>query len=249
MVIDCHVHIHDARDATLARLLDGADRAGIARLCITSLGRQWDEFPSAERLTEAADDVLAACAAWPDRFIGGVYVSAGHVARSLELIERCIANGPCRFVKWWVSQYADDPALDPIAARCSELDVPVLMHTWIKATGNMTCESTCFHAANRALRNPDLRIWMAHCSGRWEEAGRVVAAFPNIGIDLSGGEPEDGIVECLTRAVGPRRLFFGSDAPGRSFEVQMSKVLAADIADADKDRILGENAIEWLNVR
>ena len=53
MVIDCHVHVLDAEDATLRTLLDAADRARIDKLCISSLGRQWDEFPTAERLDEA----------------------------------------------------------------------------------------------------------------------------------------------------------------------------------------------------
>ena len=93
-----------------------------------------------------------------------------------------------------------------------------------------------------------MKLWMAHAGGRWEEAGRVIREFPNIGVDLSGGEPEDGIVECLVDALGADRIFWGSDAPGRSFAVQMSKVLAADITETDKDRILGGNIRRWIHV-
>ena len=103
MVIDCHVHVLDAEDATLRTLLDAADRAGIDTLCISSLGREWDEFPTVERLDEAAADVRTACAKHPDRFIGGVYVSADHVERSLALLDGHITSGPCRFVKLWGS--------------------------------------------------------------------------------------------------------------------------------------------------
>lgn len=248
MVIDCHVHILDAQESTLSRLLAAAGRAGVDRLCISSLGRQWDEFPAEDRLKEAAEDVLAACVKYPDRFIGGVYVSADHVGTSLALLDRCVAQGPCRFVKWWVSQYADDPRLDPIVERCVALDVPVLAHTWIKATGNMTRESTCFHVANMARRHPKMRIWMAHCSGRWEEAARVAAPLPNVGIDVSGGEPEDGIVDCVVRSVGASRVFYGSDAPGRNFVVQMSKVLSANLTEEDRRLVLGEGVRKWLHV-
>ena len=58
-------------------------------------------FPSAAQLEEAASDVLDACAAHPERLIGVTYVSADHVDDSLRLIDRCIANGPCRAVKLW----------------------------------------------------------------------------------------------------------------------------------------------------
>jgi len=46
--------------------------------------------------------------------------------------------------------------------------------------------------------------------------------------------------------MGPDRVFFGSDIPGRSFVVQMSKVLSADIPDDWKCMILGENILRWI---
>lgn len=248
MIIDCHAHIVNAEDTTLDALLRAADRAGVDLISLSSLGRQWDYIPPVERLDEAAADILAACAKHPDRFLGAVYVSADHVARSLEWLDRCIANGPCRSVKWWVSQFADDPRLDPIVERCIELDAPILAHTWLKATGNLERESTCFHVANMARRHPAMKIWMAHCSGRWEESARVVKDCPNVSMDVSGGEPEDGIVDCVVRQIGPERVFYGSDAPGRSFVVQMSKVLSADLGEREKEMILGGNVGKWLHV-
>ena len=248
MIIDCHVHIQNAEPEHLAQLLAAADRAGVDRLCISSLSRQWSEFPAARQIEEAADDVLDACGQHPDRFIGGVYVSASHVATSLEQIERCIAHGPCRFVKLWISQYADDPRLDPIVERAVALDVPFLAHTWIKATSNMARESTCHNVVAMARRHPRMKIWMAHASGRWEEAARVIRDIPNVAMDVSGGEPEDGIVDCLLKHAGPDRIFFGSDAPGRSIVVQMTKVTSADLSENAREMILGENVRRWLHV-
>ncbi len=248
MIIDCHVHIVTPEDAELDRLLRAADRAGIERLCVCSLGRVWREFPTADELDVANQDILDACNKRPDRFIGGVYVSADHADASLEMVERHIANGPMRFLKLWVSQFADDSRLDPVIERCVALDVPVLAHTWIKATGNMQRESTWEHVIHLARRHPALKVWMAHACGRWEETGRAVRDYPNIRVDVSGGEPEDGMVECLVRDLGPERVLWGSDAPGRSFAVQMSKVLGADISDDAKRLILGENIREWLDV-
>lgn len=248
MIIDCHVHIQTAERDHLETLLAAADRAGVDKLCISSLSRQWTEFPTAEQLQEAAADVLAACAQYPERFIGGVYVSADHVATSLDLIQRCIAGGPCRFIKLWVSQFADDPRLNAIMEYSVALDVPILAHTWIKATGNMTCESTCHHGVNLARRYPKLKLWLAHASGRWEETARIVRDVPNVCLDISGGEPENGIVDCLLSQVGPDRIFFGSDAPGRSFVVQMTKVLSSNVDEAAKQMILGDNVRRWLHV-
>ncbi|HEO70644.1 MAG TPA: amidohydrolase [Candidatus Hydrogenedentes bacterium] len=249
MIIDCHAHIVDATDHTLDEILARADRAGIDRICISSLGRRaWDHLPSVERLIEADEDVCEAVAKHPDRFIGAVYISADHVEKSLELLDKSIANGPCRMLKWWISQLADDPRLNPIVERCIELDVPILAHTWTKATGNHPNESTCWHVVNMARRYPEMKIWMAHCGGLWEESARVVQHCANVCMDISGGEPEDGIVDCLLRHIGPERIFYGSDIPGRSFVVQMSKVLSSNADESAKRMILGESVRRWLHV-
>lgn len=248
MIIDCHVHIDSADDTQLSKLLAAADRAGVEKLCISSLGRRgYAQCPDPNTLEEAASDVLAACEKHPDRFVGATYVTADHVAESLDLLERCNTAGLCRFIKLWVSQFCDDPRLDPIFERAIELKVAVLAHTWIKATGNLPHESTCHHAVRMAARHPELRCWIAHYSGRWEETGRIVAPYPNLCVDVSGGEVEDGILDCLLRHVPAERIFYGSDAPGRSFIVQMAKVNSATIAEQQRRLILGENIARWID--
>lgn len=248
MIIDCHVHILNSGEAHLGALLRGADRAGVEKLCISSLGRDgYREFPTAAELEEAAEDVSAACEKHPDRFVGFTFVSADHVEKSLELVERYVAGGPCRFIKLWISQYCDDPRLTPIFKRAIELRAAVLMHTWFKAMGNMTRESNAYQAVNVAARYPQLRCWLAHYSGRWEETGRIIAPYRNLCLDLCGGEVEDGILDCLLKHVGPERVFYGSDAPGRSFIVQMAKVNSAHIPEKQRAMILGDNIARWLD--
>ena len=43
------------------------------------------------------------------------------------------------------------------------------------------------------------------------------------------------------RELGPERVLYGSDAPGRSFASQLAKVQGADISPAHKELILGAN--------
>ena len=246
MIIDSHVHILHAQDGHLGALLKDADRWDIERLCISSLSRVWTPNPDALALEEAAGDVLAACERYPDRFVGFTYVSADHVDQSLELMERCIANGPCPFVKLWISQFATDARLDPIYARALELEAPVMMHTWTKATGNLEFESTLHHAVAVSKRFPTLRLWAAHYGGRWEEAARIVATSPTLCLDLSGGEPEADILDTLLKHLPADRIFYGSDAPGRTFSVQMSKVYGANLTDEQRALILGANIGRWI---
>jgi predicted TIM-barrel fold metal-dependent hydrolase len=251
MIIDCHAHIHTAQDAELGRVLSMADRSGIEKIVVSCLGRPergWMEFPTAELLEESTADASAAVEKHPDRFIGQVYLSADHVEKSLELIDRGILNGPCSSIKLWISQLADDPRLDPIYERAIEHDIPILQHTWFKATGNGAKESNCYHVVNAVKQHPKLKVWIAHASGRWEEAAQIIRDYPSIRMDISGGEPESGIVDCLVKHIGPERVFYGADIPGRSFAVQMTKVLSAGIPEEQKLMILGENFRRWANV-
>ena len=246
LVVDCHAHIRNPDHGEPEGVLDAADRAGVDRMILCSLGREWEAFPDAALLEQANADIALVVEKNPDRFMGMVYLSADEVDTGLEHLERYVVNGPCRAVKLWISQLVDDPRMDPLFDRIVELDVPVMQHTWIKATGNLEKESTVWHGINRIHRHPELKMWLAHCSGRWEEVGRIIAPYPNLCVDISGGEPEAGMVECLLRHLGPERVFFGSDIPGRSFVVQMSKVTSADIPEEHKRMILGENVMRWM---
>ncbi len=60
-------------------------------------------------------------------------------------------------------------------------------------------------------------------------------------IGLAGSDPTAGFVEMAVRELGPRRIVYGSDVPGRSFASQLAKVKGADIAEVDRRLILGEN--------
>jgi predicted TIM-barrel fold metal-dependent hydrolase len=53
-------------------------------------------------------------------------------------------------------------------------------------------------------------------------------------------------VETAVRELGAERVIYGSDAGGRSFASQLAKVMGAEIPDAAKRLILGENLRQLL---
>ena len=67
-------------------------------------------------------------------------------------------------------------------------------------------------------------------------------------VDTSGGDPESTVVEFAVRELGAERIVFGSDAPGRSFGIQLGKVLGADISDETKELILSGNLARLLKI-
>ncbi len=241
---DLHCHLHgvpgDTPEARLSKLLDYADRMGIARLCLF-MGMEWSYDPSPEKMREDNDEVLRAVRQFPQRAFGFVYLNPKHTQASLDELNRCVRDGPMVGVKLWVAQRCNAPELDPLIDRASELKAIVFQHTWLKAAGNLPGESTPFELAELAARHRNAAIVCGHSGGDWERGLRVIRSHRNVYADLGGGDPTAGFTEMAVRELGADRIIYGSDAGGRSFASQLAKVFGADIPASAKRLIFGEN--------
>jgi predicted TIM-barrel fold metal-dependent hydrolase len=102
--------------------------------------------------------------------------------------------------------------------------------------------------ADLARRHPDAQIIMAHLNGAGLRGLEALVDVPNVVVDISGGDPETGMVETAVARLGMDRVVYGSDAPIRHFGVTMNKVLGADISADVKQAILWDNAARILNL-
>ncbi len=251
MIIDCHIHLYGEREKVgenVDELLGYADRLGIDTL-VVCLGPQLCQQPDARLLEMDTEYVRQAMDHAPDRIEGLVYGSGNHVEKSLELMERYIANGPMRGVKLWVCRRCCDAALDPIAEYAGELGVPILQHTFLKAGGSMPTESRPCDLVELARRHPQTQFLAAHCGGNWLHGIRTMARQANIAVDVSGGEPEAGQTEYAVKWLGAERVLYGSDAAGRSFASQLAKVVGAEISDNNRSLILSKNAVRLFGLQ
>jgi hypothetical protein len=241
---DFHCHLSGVPGNTpeerLGKLLEYADRLGIARLCL-SMGMEWSYDPPPEKMWQENDEVLRALRAHPDRAFGLVYLNPQHTQASLDELNRCVRDGPMVGVKLWVAQHCNAPELDPLIARAAELKAPVLQHTWCKITGNLPGESTPMELAELAARHPEATLVCGHTGGDWEVGIRAIRPHNNVYADLAGGDPTAGLTELAVRELGPERVLYGSDAGGRSFASQLAKVFGADIPERARRLILAEN--------
>ena len=249
LIWDAHIHLSGVPGKTpeerLERLLQFADRLGVQRVCV-SMGLDWSYDPKPEELRQQNDEVLRAVRQFPQRAFGFVYLSPNHLEASLAELDRCVANGPMVGVKLWVARRCTAPELDPLVRRAVELRAVILQHTYLKATGNLPGESTPEDLAQLARRHPDATFLCGHTGGQPELGIRAIRSCPNIYADLCGSDPCAGITEMAVRELGAERVLYGSDAGGRSFASQLAKVLGADISDAAKKLILGENLKRML---
>ena len=242
---DVHTHLigipGDTPEARLGALLECADRMGISRVCLFMGMRERGFDPSPEEFREDNDEALRALERYPDRAFGFVYLNPKHTQASLDEINRCVRDGPMVGVKLLAAQHCNEPTLDPIIERATELKAPVLQHTWLKITGNLPGESTPMELAELAARHPKATLICGHSGGDWERGLRAIRPHPHVYADLSGGDPTAGFTETAVRELGAERVLFGSDVGGRGFASQLGKVFGADIPDSAKRLILSEN--------
>ena len=244
MIWDLHCHLNGfsgrTPDERMARLMEFAGRMGIDRVCLY-MGLNFDYNPTPEVLREQNDQVLQALSHWHHRAFGFVYLNPNHLEFSLREFDRCVRDGPMVGVKLWTAQRANAPSLDPIIERAAAAKAVIFQHTWLKVGGNLPGESTPMDLAELARRHPSVPIICGHTGADWERGIRAVRALPNVSIDLAGSDPTAGFTEMAVRELGPSRIIYGSDAGGRSFGSQLAKVMGADVPQADKDLILGQN--------
>ena len=243
MIWDCHGHLSGlvgSVEERVDQLLRYADRMGVERM-VVCLGTRTTLDPSPEEMHQQNDDVLRAVAHAPNRLFGFVYLSAKHPEVSLRELDRCVCDGPMVGVKFLLAAVCTEPRREPVVRRIAELKVPVLHHTFFRFGGPWPGESTPSDLVALAAKHPDVSFLCGHSGADWELGIRAVRATPNVTIDCGGFEPRPGWIEMGVRELGPERVVFGSDFPGRSFASQLAKVYSADLSPAVRRMILGEN--------
>jgi len=246
-IIDFHVHITRSSD-DCGRILEAASRCGISLICASSLGDEgYIPDPTPDQFRSANNYVLESMRRFPGRVIGFCYLNPNYPGESVEEMERCAAEG-MRGVKLWIACRASDPKLEPVVSRAIELDLPILIHSFDKTTGNLPGESRPEDIADLAARFPRAKIVMAHLHGNGFRGVAEVAGLKNVSVDLSGSDPEVGLVEYALEELGADRLIFGSDAPGRDFPSQLGKVLGAEMTDEERRKVLALNAARLLKL-
>jgi predicted TIM-barrel fold metal-dependent hydrolase len=244
MIWDVHGHLSGISGATpeerMARVIAYADRMGVERICVY-MGMKFLYDPTPAELRQQNDELLQAISHYHDRAFGFVYLNPNHIDVSMQELERCVANGPMVGVKLWVAKRCNSPELDPLIKRITELQAPILQHTWYKTKGNLPGESTSEDLAELARRHPQAKIICGHTGGDWRLGIRAIRDVPNVVVDTGGSDPTTGFVEMAVRELGESRVIFGSDVPGRSFASQLAKVQGAEVPELAKRAILREN--------
>jgi len=220
---------------------------GIERFNFLGLFGLYDNL---EMMRRVNDFSIRMQAEWPGKVSSFCYINALHgIDASRRELDRCLGEGGLAGVKLELECNCRDPLFRPLAEKAIEYGVPLLQHTWSHAIRGKQREPKPSDVAWLAREYPELTIIMAHLTGCGVRGVLEIADCPNVVVDTSGAPPQRGVVESAVRILGPDRILFGSDGPGRDYSTQLGRVLGADLSDETKQCILWKNAARIIPER
>lgn len=240
-------------DAAVEKLLGCMDRVGIQKANIVPMIADDGEllaYLNEKSVVYCAEFLKKSVEKHGDRFFSMLWVNPYlDIGFLKDTIREYVINGNIDGIKLLSDMSASDKRLEPLAAFLEEHDIPLLHHSWYITgigerslySGSEPSEIACL-----ARKFPGLRIAIAHMRGCGFKGIQDVSKLPNVWIDTSGTYYEDGYLEYALKAVGPDRILFGSDYPGRDMATQLSRIYSLELKQDDRDKLLGGNAEMFL---
>ena len=258
MIIDCHVHLNyydDESKPALPRQLDGLqremrrNRVDIA-LALTSY-KDVPGRPSVGEVVKAVRDIPSI------KVIAGMsYLRRGEqdFGELREYLRSGIVRG-LKFYPGYEPYYPADPEMRPAVELALEFGVPLMIHSGdtFSAKGRIKY-SHPLQVDDLAVDHPELKIIICHLGNPWlRDCMEVVYKNANVYADISGlvlGDFSDRfelymqrqLQDMLLFGVEPSKVLYGTDWPIASMESYLDFVKELNIPEADRRRILWDNA-------
>lgn len=242
MIIDIHAHLWRGRYAqNRADIRNACELYGIDRVYLSGLGSL---YPDADEIDELNAQVADFMREWPAA--GGFCYVNPRLKNASDVLKRGVEEYGMAGMKLWVATFCDDPLVYPLVEQCMGYDIPVLIHTFHKAVGQLEFETLGQNVRRLARRYPQARLIMAHMGANVYLAIRQVRDCPNVVTDISGSIYRQDDLNYTVRQLGARRILFGTDMPDINPAVSLGQVEGARLTDEEKRAILGGNALHVL---
>jgi uncharacterized protein len=200
---------------------------------------------------------------YPDQFMGFVYVDPKTGAEAVKEVERGFNDLGLKGLKVHPPGQAffpNDEAFYPLWQKCSDLGIPVLLHTGQTGVGarmpggggiKLKYGQPIPYIDDMAADFPDLTIIMAHPSVPWqEEQLSVLVHKPNVYMDLSGWSPKyfRPILVQYMNSIVQDKCLFGSDYPVIQPDRWMRDFEGLELKPEVRQKILIDNAKKVLRL-
>lgn len=240
MIIDVHAHIWKADyKGSSDTLIKAADAYGIDRIYVSGLG---ELVPDEDEVAELNGNVHGLMKR-DGRIHGYCYLNPRN-GNSTEELKRCIEDYGMSAIKLWVSVFCDDPLVYPIMEASIDYDIPVLIHAFYKATGQLPNETLGINVGNLAKRYPQSRIIMAHLGANAYSELKSIRRYENVWADYSGTLFRRDELEYTRDILGVDRLLFGTDMDLAPILLKLGQLDDTDFTREEKDMVLYKNALK-----
>ncbi len=239
-VIDMHGHLgrYDfaVPDLSPAGLVAVMDRIGVRTVLCSHLSCTRGDVHRGNQ------EVLEAMRAHPGRIKGYVTLWPGDREEATGETRRRLDEGFVGLKLHNINAFAyTDPAYAAAMAMANERRMPVLLHTW-------AAEEEFAQFRKLAAEYPEVSLLLAHAGvDNPREYARLARDFENVYLDPCFSMAPRGLIAQLAEDAGVEKLIWGSDAIFLCMPQQLGRVLGADIPDADKRKILSQNARKLLD--
>lgn len=251
-IIDTHTHIlHDGLHGAggyvpmpfgdAEHLIRRNRRMGVDKICCSSWIGIWID---ATRGNEFMRDL---CERFPDDFIAYATIDPKKSDNYEAEIALCHDEYGFRGLKPYnprVGLPYNSPSYDKWYEKGNEIGGFVKLHQ--TAIG----DNFLNEIADIAVRFPNMNYLLAHSAWTWRlarERAEFAKKFPNVYLDLTFTSVLHGVIEYFVEEGLEDRVLFTTDAPMRDPIPQFGWVVYAQITEAQKEKILGGNALNILN--
>ena len=247
-VIDFHTHLDDRWfDTPLLSeqaFIEGLDRCGIESACVFTLMGFYDDSPGHN------DELLRRASRHPKRLFPFITVDPKLGKAAIAELERCIATGGFRGVKFhpWVQAFAPSmvkPTMIEILKRAAAASLPVLFHDGTPPY------STTFQIAACARWVPEATIVLGHAglADYTLAAAQLAREIPNLYACVCG--PRTADVRHIVETAGAHKVLFGSDfglSDWMIIEDRLDSVRFAGLSDQQLAQVLFKTAAKLLHL-
>jgi uncharacterized protein len=222
------------------RVLHAMDAAGVDRACVFNIFH-----PDG---TTGNDLTARFVAQYPQRFIGFAYVSPLMPERMLPELARSIDRLHFAAIKLYPPYTPwpfDESPWHPIYRFADERGLAVILHTGSEA------QSLPKLVGKIAPHYPRANFVLGHSGNTAAERDQAIAAarsYPNVYLETCSTFRSPGVIEQLVNEAGAGRVLYGSDLPLMDPRSQLGKIITAQISDAAKRQVVGENARRLLRL-
>lgn len=260
MIIDCHVHLNNYHDESLAnlpqRLVELERAMRLNRVDLALILTSYMVMPG----RPSTADVVRAVRDRPHLLVvaGLDYhtFEPGHLAELTEYVREGKVRG-LKLYPGYQPFYPNDPKWEPAYAFAAEHRIPVMIHSGdTYSPKGKVMYSHPLHVDEAAVDHPDVTFVICHIGNPWiRDCMEVVYKNANVYTDISGlvlGNFSDRfekymrgqLQEMLLYGVEPDKVLYGTDWPISEMESYLEFMRQLATPEREKRKMFWENAVK-----